>query len=51
MAVTNMVGEVIVKFGTDAQQRAWVPQLTSGEALVRRVRPVGAAGGHRIRRR
>ena len=34
MAVTNMVGEVIVKFGTDAQQRAWVPKLTSGEALV-----------------
>jgi alkylation response protein AidB-like acyl-CoA dehydrogenase len=34
MAVTNMVGEVIVKFGTDEQQRAWVPKLTSGEALV-----------------
>ena len=34
MAVTNMVGEVIVKFGSDAQQRAWVPKLTSGEALV-----------------
>jgi len=34
MAVTNMVGEVIVKFGTDEQQRAWVPKLTSGQALV-----------------
>jgi alkylation response protein AidB-like acyl-CoA dehydrogenase len=34
MAVTNMVGEVIVRFGTEAQQRAWVPKLTSGEALV-----------------
>jgi alkylation response protein AidB-like acyl-CoA dehydrogenase len=34
MAVTNMVGEVIVKFGSDEQQRAWVPKLTSGEALV-----------------
>ncbi|MCU1277145.1 MAG: Butyryl-CoA dehydrogenase [bacterium] len=34
MAVTNMVGEVIVKFGTDEQQRAWVPRLTSGAALV-----------------
>jgi len=34
MAVTNMVGEVIVKFGTDEQQRAWVPKLTSGAALV-----------------
>ena len=30
MAVTNMVGELIVKFGTPAQQRAWVPELTSG---------------------
>jgi alkylation response protein AidB-like acyl-CoA dehydrogenase len=34
MAVTNMVGEVIVKFGTDEQQKAWVPRLTSGQALV-----------------
>jgi len=34
MAVTNMVGEVIVKFGSDEQQRAWVPKLTSGAALV-----------------
>lgn len=34
MAVTNMVGEVIVRFGTEAQQRAFVPKLTSGEALV-----------------
>jgi alkylation response protein AidB-like acyl-CoA dehydrogenase len=29
-----MVGEVIVRFGTDEQQRAFVPRLTSGEALV-----------------
>jgi alkylation response protein AidB-like acyl-CoA dehydrogenase len=34
MAVTNMVGEVIVKFGTDEQKREYVPRLTSGEALV-----------------
>jgi alkylation response protein AidB-like acyl-CoA dehydrogenase len=34
MAVTNMVGEVLVKFGTDEQQRHWVPKLTSGAALV-----------------
>src|SRR3954469_848288 len=34
MAVTNMVGEVIVRFGTDAQKQALVPVLTSGDALV-----------------
>ncbi|HZS38285.1 MAG TPA: acyl-CoA dehydrogenase family protein [Polyangia bacterium] len=33
MAVTNMVGEVIVRFGTDEQKRAFVPRLTSGEAV------------------
>jgi alkylation response protein AidB-like acyl-CoA dehydrogenase len=33
VAVTNMVGEVIVKFGSDEQQRTFVPQLTSGAAL------------------
>jgi alkylation response protein AidB-like acyl-CoA dehydrogenase len=33
MAVTNMVGEVIVRFGTEAQQREYVPQLTSGAAV------------------
>jgi alkylation response protein AidB-like acyl-CoA dehydrogenase len=33
MAVTNMVGEVIVRFGTDEQQRQFVPRLTSGEAV------------------
>ncbi len=33
MAVTNMVGEVIVKFGTEEQKRAFVPRLTSGEAV------------------
>lgn len=30
MAVTNMVGEVIEKFGTDAQKEKFIPQLTSG---------------------
>ncbi len=31
MAVTNMVGEVINAFGTDAQREAYIPKLTSGE--------------------
>src|SRR5271170_5364894 len=31
MAVTNMVGEVIAKFGTEAQRRAYNPKLASGE--------------------
>ena len=31
MAVTNMVGEVINAFGTDAQREAHIPKLTSGE--------------------
>ena len=31
MAVNNMVGEVIVAFGTDAQKQKHVPRLTSGE--------------------
>src|SRR6266571_4576367 len=29
MAVTNMVGETIVKFGTPEQRRRYVPELTS----------------------
>jgi len=33
MAVTNMVGEVIVRFGTEAQKRELVPLLTSGAAV------------------
>jgi alkylation response protein AidB-like acyl-CoA dehydrogenase len=33
MAVTNMVGEVIVRFGTEEQQQRFVPQLTSGAAV------------------
>jgi alkylation response protein AidB-like acyl-CoA dehydrogenase len=33
MAVTNMVGEVIVRFGSDEQKRTFVPQLTSGTAV------------------
>ncbi len=31
MAVTNMVGEVICAFGTEAQKKKYVPRLTSGE--------------------
>jgi len=30
MAVTNMVGETIVKFGTEEQRQRYVPELTSG---------------------
>src|SRR5215470_2106958 len=30
MAVTNMVAETIVKFGTREQQQRYVPELTSG---------------------
>ncbi len=33
MSVTNMVGEVIAKFGTDEQKRAYCPKITSGEYL------------------
>lgn len=31
MAVTNMVGEVIARLGTEAQRERYVPRLTSGE--------------------
>src|SRR5215813_6569386 len=31
MAVTNMVGEVIARFGTDAQKRAYNPKVACGE--------------------
>ncbi|NUO52565.1 MAG: acyl-CoA dehydrogenase [Polyangiaceae bacterium] len=31
MAVTNMVAEVITRFGTEAQRQTYVPRLTSGE--------------------
>jgi alkylation response protein AidB-like acyl-CoA dehydrogenase len=31
VSVTNMVGELIAKVGTEAQKRAHVPRLTSGE--------------------
>src|SRR5438445_5614849 len=31
MAVTNMVGEVIARFGTDAQKQRQCPKLASGE--------------------
>ena len=30
MSVTNMVSEVIARFGTDAQKKAYVPRLASG---------------------
>ncbi|HUB06059.1 MAG TPA: acyl-CoA dehydrogenase family protein [Myxococcales bacterium] len=33
MAVTNMVCEQIVAWGTEAQRRQWVPKLTSGAAV------------------
>jgi alkylation response protein AidB-like acyl-CoA dehydrogenase len=33
MAVTNMVGEVIARFGTDEQKAAHCPKLASGEYL------------------
>jgi alkylation response protein AidB-like acyl-CoA dehydrogenase len=33
MAVTNMVGEVICRFGTDEQKQKYVPRLTSGQAV------------------
>lgn len=33
MSVTNMVAEVIAKFGSDAQRERYVPKLTSGEYL------------------
>src|ERR1700729_1586507 len=31
MAVTNMVGEVIAKFGSDEQKKKYCPKLASGE--------------------
>jgi len=33
MAVTNMCGELIYKFGTEAQRATFIPRLTSGEAV------------------
>ena len=33
MAVTNMVGEVIQRFGSDAQRERYIPKLTTGEYL------------------
>lgn len=33
MAVTNMVGEVIAKFGSDAQRKKYNPWLASGETV------------------
>src|SRR5579859_3493171 len=31
MAVTNMVGEIICRYGTNEQRETYVPKLTSGE--------------------
>jgi alkylation response protein AidB-like acyl-CoA dehydrogenase len=33
LAVTNMAGEVILKFGTDDQKQRYLPRITSGEIL------------------
>ena len=33
MAVTNMVAEVICRYGSQEQQQTWVPKLCSGEAV------------------
>ncbi len=33
MGVTNMVGEVLCRFGTEEQKKKFVPRLTSGEAI------------------
>lgn len=33
MSVTNMVAEVIARFGTDAQKKRYVPQLASGQIV------------------
>src|SRR5258707_11766847 len=33
MAVTNMVGEVIARFGSDAQKQNYCPKLASGECV------------------
>jgi alkylation response protein AidB-like acyl-CoA dehydrogenase len=33
VAVTHLVAEVICRFGTEAQRRAFVPRITSGEAV------------------
>lgn len=33
MAVTNMVGEILCRFGTDAQKARFVPRLTGGAAV------------------
>jgi hypothetical protein len=34
MAVTNLVADMIMLYGTDEQRRAYLPRITSGEALV-----------------
>ncbi len=33
MAVTNMVSEIIVAFGNEAQRNEWIPRLARGETL------------------
>jgi hypothetical protein len=34
VAVTNLVADVICRFGSEAQRRTYVPRITSGDALV-----------------
>src|SRR5436305_210301 len=45
MAVTNMVGETIVKFGTPEQRRRYVPELTSGRFAAGSFGPSEPPGG------
>src|SRR2546421_3169794 len=45
MAVTNMVGETIVKFGTPEQRRRYVPELTSGRFAAGGLGRSGASRG------
>jgi len=42
MAVTNMVGEVIAKFGSEAQRTTWCPRLAGGEPGAFALSEVGA---------
>lgn len=42
MAVTNMVGEVIAKFGSEAQRTSWCPRLAAGEHGAFALSEVGA---------
>ena len=50
MAVTNMVGEVIARFGTDAQKQRYCPRLASGEYVAGAFALERARGRQRSRR-